>query len=163
MNKTLQQLLNESGFIQYINKEVVNSAPKLKLKKGAKIYFFKLDKYYTDDELKEEYEKRGLIPCDAYMLAKQAKDFISEKKYLFTHWKDQDNKWCFAAFGEWDGGGRRVSVDSYGSRWFDHWWASGVRKSFALGNKPSSETQSLDLESAIKICKENGLKVIKEM
>lgn len=142
--ETLQQILDKSGFTQYTNKDVVNSAPRLKVKKGTKIEFFKLNKYYSDDELEKEYESHGLVAVDPYMLAEQIEDFIEEKKYLLTHWKDKEGKWCYATFSGWDDE-RNVYVDRGGNYCYGVWWVGGVRKSALINSDTQNSSDTLAL------------------
>ena len=146
----------------YANEEVLATAPRNKVQ--GELEFFNLDKYVTDVKLEKEYESRGLVPADLYALAnwnEEHKD--DERRYFATHWKDAQGKWCFAAFGRWRGG-RRVRVSRYDGGWGGGWWFAGLRKSTQkLDTKTSALEPTLDLDLAIKICKDAGYKIFKEI
>jgi hypothetical protein len=150
MNK-LQELIKSKGFTPYINEDVLKTAPK-QIK--GKIEFFKLDRYISNEDLEKEYESRGLVPADPYSMLSIDLSILDEKRYVATHWKDKDGKWCFASFRRWSDDGRYVNVDQYAYDWLDYWWFGGVRKSSDSVTKPSSETLSLD--EAIKLVKKSG-------
>lgn len=145
----------------YANDEVLAAAPRNKIQ-GA-LEFFKIGKYVTDDELAQAYESHGLVPADIYALAawnEENKD--DERKYFATHWKDKDGKWCFATFRRWRDE-RRADVARRGSDWLDFWSFAGVRKSTQNSDAQTSALIPLELERAIKMVKEAGYKVFKEI
>jgi RNA recognition motif-containing protein len=149
--------------IKYINDDVLKTAPT-----GGNledVVIFNLGKSVTDDELEKEYEQRGLIPatieCLNHFDRSNGKK-MDKMKYVGTHWKDAKGNWCYATFHCWNGE-RGVDVNRDGDLgWHAYWWFAGVRKlSTGISDtKPSSDT--LTLELAIKLCKKNGLKVIRE-
>ncbi len=159
------ELIKSTGRVFYGSEEIARSSPP---HQDGKLEFFKLGRYVNDEELSKEYVDRGLVPADIYSLVEydlKHRDKMGEMKYVGSHWKDTDGKWCFVAFDQWGGGERNVNVHRRGSDWSGIWWFAGLRKSSALEPK-ILDTQSLDtltLESAIKICKENGLRVMKEL
>lgn len=109
-------------------------------KSSSKIETFTLGKYIDHNDLEKEYEKRGLIPAHP----SDVLDFWTDEKYLATHWKDADGKWCFASFYRWVDGKRIVFVHRFDDDWGDRWWFAGVRQSFAL-EPVDSDPLSLDL------------------
>lgn len=126
----------------YANDEVLKNAPRHT--HIRELEFFTLGRYVSDNELEKEYESRGLEPADLYSLAiwDEGNKDREVKKYVATHWKDAEGKWCFATFRRWRGE-RSVSVYRGGGDWRDRWWLAGVpvRK-----GTESSETQSLPLD-----------------
>jgi hypothetical protein len=160
LKQTAQECLDSTKRTQYVDKDVVRDAPLHTFKK-VDIEFFNLGKYVSCDELEKEYESRDLIPTDIREISSLSESVLDEKKYVGTQWKDKDGKWCFAAFDLWCGG-RRVGVSRDDNAWRDRWWFAGVRKSaLSISTSELLEPQSLDLASAIKICKEAGLTVTK--
>lgn len=111
----------------YADKDVLATAPVLKGEYGP-IEYFHLDKYVNDDALEKEYESRGLIPADLLRLARTVEK-SHEHDFIATHWKDADDKWCFAAFDGW-GGEPSVNVNRFGNVWDDGWWFAGLRRNF---------------------------------
>lgn len=161
---SFQKLLDKTGRTQYTDKDVVALVEPCE---AQEIEFFTLSKYITDEQLDIEYAQRGLQPASPYSLAlydEVKREILDEKKYVATHWRDKNGKWCFATFCGW-GGERSVRVDRDDGEWRDDWWFAGVRKS--LGSS-SSDSESLPLspltlDRAIAICKENGLVVYKSL
>ena len=105
-------------------------------KEEATVYFFKLGRFISDDDLEKEYNFRGLKPADPYLLEgfNRADPTFSDEHPNGTHWKDVGKgKWCRAAFSRWSVGRgvdvlRRVNVDRYGDGWGVAWWFAGLRK-----------------------------------
>lgn len=157
-------LLKQTKRIQYTDDSVVAT---VEPHEAQELEFFFLGKYVTDSELEEAYVSRGLEAAHPYALALYSLEYeaeMDEKKYVATHWKDADDKWCYAAFGRWLGE-RYVDVGRDDGEWDDDWWFAGVRKSSPLASDPSSSSApvSLDLSSAIKMVKDAGYKIIKEL
>ena len=147
----------------YADEDVLKNLPP---RIEGELEFFTLGKYVSDDELKMEYESRDFIPADPLSIAEYHQKnptFADEYKHTATHWQDAQGKWCFVAFYRWDGE-RYVFVRRCDSGWGDDWWFPVVRKSSSqnLGTD-NSALKPLDLDSAIKICKENGLIVYKPL
>ncbi|MCF7831524.1 MAG: hypothetical protein K9M36_01395 [Candidatus Pacebacteria bacterium] len=123
-----KEALKATGRTLYVTDEVVDAMPKGE-GETAEVYFFKVGSSLTDEELDQEYEKRGLKPADPYSQAavNEADPAFADEHPNGTHWKDQNGKWCFAAFGRFSGG-RRVFVYRYVHGWNGRWWFAGVRK-----------------------------------
>jgi hypothetical protein len=158
--KTFKQLLDSLDRKQYVDEDIVDSIVPCEFQE---LEFFKLSRYVTNEELSKEYETKGLVPISPYALALYDEKYpkkMDEMGYVGTSWKNSSGEWCFAAFNHWFDG-RFVRVYRYDRDWYDSWWFAGLRKTSDIEPKPSLEPMSL--ETAIKICKENGLKVIKEI
>lgn len=157
----IKQALNNTGRTFYGSMEVAETSPKTQ--KGT-VEFFKVGKYITEEELETEYQTRGLIPCDLYRLCEYAttNPAFADGKSIATHWKNKDGKWCCAYFFGWLGG-RGVSVSLGARDWRDRWWFAGLRKSSTKSLETKTSLDPLTLESAIKLVKKEGYKVIKEM
>ncbi len=155
----LKNLLESTGRTLYVTDEVLTDSPN---KIDGVFEMFQIGKYITCDELRAEYEKRNLVPADIETMVAHDGEF-DEKKYVATQWKDKNGKGCFAAFGRWFDGVRGVFVYRLDRDWSDDWWFAGVRKSSNLDHSDlSTQTlETLNLEKAITICKENGLTVTK--
>ena len=124
-----QQVLDDTGRKQYIDRGVVDSMPRGQGETGE-VIFFKVGRFISDDNLGKEYELRGLVPADPYSLAQVNKSdpSFADTHPNGTHWKDADGKWCFATFRRWIGDERDVNVRRNDSDWFDRWWFAGLRK-----------------------------------
>jgi hypothetical protein len=93
----------------YCDDEVLALAPAAE-HEGV-LEFFTLDKYVDDDEVQKEYESRGLVPADMISLGEWCeKNQTKNNTYYVTHWKDKDDKWCYAAFCRWHDDYRSVVV-----------------------------------------------------
>lgn len=126
--KTFQQLLDSTKRNQYTDKDIVDS---VKPHKPQDITFFTLGRYVLDDDLEKEYQKRGLTPVHPYALASYSlenENVMLEKKWICTHWRDSNGKWCYATFDQWRGDERSVLVGRVGDDWDGDWWFAGVRK-----------------------------------
>ena len=128
-----QQALEATGRVQYVDRKVVENIPKAPAAL-AEIVFFKPDLskrngHISDDDLEKEYALRGLEPVDPISLAalNEAAPAFADETPHGTHWKDADDKWCFATFDHWDGK-RSVRVNRNDDGWNGHWWFAGVRK-----------------------------------
>lgn len=126
--RTPQEALNATGRNPYLDRNVVDAMPRGEGEE-SEVFFFKIGRYISDDDLKKEYDLRGFKPADSYSLAavNEADQAFADEHPNGTHWKDADGRWCFSAFDRW-GGERRASVDRSGSDWDGHWWFAGVRK-----------------------------------
>jgi hypothetical protein len=121
------ETINATGRNKYVSNGVVAIIPKGEGEE-ADVFFFKLNRYISDNDLEKEYELRGLKP-DVYAQSavNEADPVFADEHPNGTHWKDENGNWCFAAFDR-DGGERGVSVyRSYGG-WRGGWWFAGVRK-----------------------------------
>ncbi len=155
MNKTkLQKAIDSTKRTQYINKKVLETAPS---KIGGTLEFFPLGKYVSTAELEKEYESRGLIPADIETICEydlENKEKMDKMKYVGTHWKDKDGKFCYAVF-RLRGDERSVYVLQRDRDWRVDWWFAGVRKSSEI--KSSALSDPLPLELII-----NGITYIKK-
>ncbi|MBP6925686.1 MAG: hypothetical protein KBC22_01350 [Candidatus Pacebacteria bacterium] len=123
-----KEALKATGRNLCITDEVVDAMPKGK-GETTEVYFFKVGRSLTDEDLDQEYEKRGLKPADPYSQAavNEADPAFADEHPNGTHWKDGNGKWCFAALGRFRGD-RGVYAGRYDSRWLGSWWFAGVRK-----------------------------------
>ena len=127
-NLTSQQVLDATKRKQYINSDVVASIPKGEGDE-VDVYFFKLDRFVSDDDLEKEYALRGLKSADPYSQSavNEADPVFADKHPNGTHWKDINSKWCFATFGQWFDE-RNVGVNRLDLDWDDVWCFAGLRK-----------------------------------
>ena len=127
-----QQVLDDVGRnTQYADESVVATMPSngAGVEEDVQVEFFKLGRHVNDDELQCELDKRGLT-SDPYaqVAVNKADQAFADEHPNGTHWKDADDKWCFAVFYLNDDGER--SVNAYrGGTWDEDWWFAGVRKS----------------------------------
>jgi hypothetical protein len=131
INRTItpKQVLDATGRTQYTDKDVVASMPRGQ-GEDKEVVFFKLSRSISDEDLEKEYALRGLKPADPYSLAKVNQDdpAFADANPNSTHWKDENGKWCYAAFIQWNDGERCVDVDRRDIGWNDSWWFAGVRE-----------------------------------
>lgn len=127
-NRTPQEALDATGRKQYTDASVVSSMPKGEGDK-AEIFFFKVGRFASDDELEEEFESRGFKPADPYSLAavNEADPAFADEHPNGTHWKDAQGKWCYTTFDCWSAE-RYVGVYRHDGDWGDGWWFAGLRK-----------------------------------
>lgn len=123
-----QEMLNATGRKQYANSDVVATIPRGEGEE-KEVFFFKLDRYVSDDELEKEYELRGQKPADPYSLAKVNQDdpAFADTHPNGTHWKDESGNWNFSAFFR-GSDERNVFVSRSSFEWDHYWWFAGVRK-----------------------------------
>jgi hypothetical protein len=128
-----QQALEATGRVQYTDRKVVENMPKAPAVL-VEIIFFKPDLSkrngrISDNDLEKEYTLRGLEPVDPISLAalNEAAPAFADETPHGTHWKDVNDKWCFATFHRWSGK-RSVNVNRHDNDWDDYWWFAGVRK-----------------------------------
>lgn len=93
------------------------------------VFFFKVGRWISDDDLEKEFDLLGLIPVDPYTLAavNEADPAFADDHPNGTHWKDADGRWCNAAFKRWNDE-QSVGVGRYDYKWRDDWVFAGVRK-----------------------------------
>jgi hypothetical protein len=132
-SRSQQEAIEATGRVQYTDREVVDAMPKGEGDE-VEVVFFKPDLserngFISDDDLKKEFELRGLKPADPISVAavNEADPAFADEKPHGTHWKDAKGNWCYATFRRWRGK-RGVNVDRGGNGWVDDWWFAGVRK-----------------------------------
>lgn len=148
---TAKELLEKTGRKLYIDYDVLETCPEPK--RVTELQFFTLGKYVSDDDLEKEYESRGLVPAPvkaiaAYDLENRAD--MDGKKYLGTHWKDSEGRWCFATFRQWSDDERFVYVIRSDVDWDDYWWFAGFRKSALSTSEPKTSSDPLPFELRAK-------------
>jgi len=106
----------------YVDRDVVATMPGSGLGiEEADVHFFWVWHVIDDNDLEEEYRRRGLKPADPYLLAavNEADLSFAYKHRNATHWKDADGKWCFIKFTEdQELVGGRTPYYSYVECWF---------------------------------------------
>lgn len=127
-SRTPEEALKATGCNRYADDTVVAGMPR-GAGEEAEVYFFKVGRYISDDDLEKQYELRGLTPADPYSLAavNEVDPAFADDHPNCTHWKDGKGKWCYAAFDRWDGL-RDVDVSRSDDEWRDSWWFAGCRK-----------------------------------
>lgn len=121
--QTLKQALKKLGYNQYINSDV--EVPLVGDKK-VEVELFTLGKYASQEEIKQEYQKRNLVAdplAIITLLIKHPKILLEEKRKIGIPLEGND----YMTFGLWDGG-RCVSVDRFDDGWGDDCWFGGSRK-----------------------------------
>ncbi|MGJ0531845.1 hypothetical protein [Methylocystis sp.] len=128
-SRSPQEALAATGRKQYVTDAVVADMPRGDGDE-AEIFFFKVGRWISDDDLEKEYSSRGLVPADPFSLAavNEVDATFADDHPNGTHWKDADGKWCFATFYRWSDDERSVSVGRGVSGWLGSWWFAGRRK-----------------------------------
>lgn len=124
-----QEMLDATERWRFVcNGDVIASMPKGEGKE-VDVIFFKIDKYITNEEFEEEYEKRGLVPADPYSLLQVNIDdhAFADAHPNATVWKNKNGTWCYAICNRWNGV-LDVDVDQSDGRWLGRCWFAGVRK-----------------------------------
>lgn len=90
------------------------------------VYFFKVSRFISDDELEKELALRGL-KRDPYAQAQVNIDdpAFADEHPNGTHWQDADGNWHFASFDRW-GDERHVRVYRGVSEWGGYSFFGGV-------------------------------------
>lgn len=128
-NRMPQEAIDATGRTQYTACTVVNAMPRGEGEE-TEVVFFNLGHYVSDNDLEKEYALRGLVPADPYSLSavNEADPAFADEHPNGTHWKDSEDKWCYAAFHRWHGGERCVGVNRCDDDWHGLWWFAGLRK-----------------------------------
>ena len=126
--RTPKQVVDATGRVQYVDQDALASMPR---GEGEEVdmHFFPAKRRISDDELAKLYDHHGFKP-DPYAQAEvnRVDPAFADDHPNGTHWKDADDKWCYAAFSRWGGDGRSVRVGRGSSGWDGNWWFGGVRK-----------------------------------
>lgn len=126
-SRTHKQALDATGRTQYVNEEVLATAPK-GIGEEVDVFFFDLDYDPTVDQLDHELELRGLgSDVDALIAANAADPAFADDRPNATQWRDANGKACSAVFYRFDGE-RHVYVYRSGIEWYRDDRFSGVRK-----------------------------------
>ena len=126
--RSAKEALDATGRKQYTDTGVVKKMPN-GTGEETEVFFFNLVRYVNDSDLDKEYELRGLKPADPYSLSavNEADPAFADTHPNSTHWKDENDKWCFATFFR-HGDERYLDVYRDDSDWDGGWWFAGVRK-----------------------------------
>ena len=128
--RSRQAVLDDTGFVQYANRNVLAWMPR---GEGDKVEacFFHIGRraYYHD--LLQEYRSRGHVPADPYSLAQVN---IDDRTFMnscpnVTIWQDVNGIWCFAAFRRLLGKrsviiGHELAPEV--KEWREDWWYAGL-------------------------------------
>ncbi|MCK9580534.1 MAG: hypothetical protein M0Q92_08800 [Methanoregula sp.] len=126
-----QQAIEVTGRVQYTDKSVVATMPRGEGEEVDVFFFNPRPEAYdgngwlSDEALKREFEFYGLKPDPRAQARVNADDpAFADKHPNGTHWKDGNDRWCFAAF---DHGidGRRLRVGRHRDDWRGAWWFGG--------------------------------------
>ena len=123
----------------YGDESLLTTAPKYKRKQP--LTFFTIGKYLTEEQLQKEYDARHLLPANPYDLAEYM-EVHQDEDWKATQWKDNDGKYCCAAFNRWDDG-RGVDVRRRDGDWRGGWSFAGVPE-VASGLDFSESTLTLE-------------------
>lgn len=125
--QTPKQVIDATGRVKYVNADILATMPRGEGEE-KEVFFFKLNRWISDDDLAKEYELRGLVP-DLYAQAQVNTDdpSFADEHLNGCHWQDADGRWNYAAFCRWNGE-RSVFMSRGGRDWDGGWWFGGVRK-----------------------------------
>jgi hypothetical protein len=128
----------------HADEEVLETAPWAE--KPQELELFRVGEFISDDDLADEYEKRGLAPADLHSLAAWS-EADKKVRFIATHWKDAEWKWCRAAFEKW-ANGRTVDI-SWNANWGEFWEFAGIRK-FPKPQNSDLEARVVELERVVE-------------
>ena len=96
-SRTPKKVLDATGRAQYTEGDVVKGMPSGEGDE-TDVYFFKLGRNISDDDLEKEYALRGFKPADPYSQAavNEADPAFADEHPNGTHWKDDKGN-CFFA------------------------------------------------------------------
>jgi hypothetical protein len=123
-----KEALDATGKNQYVADSMAKSMPNA-TDEQVEVYFFKLGRYISMNDLEKEYQLRGLVAVDPYTLAaiNQSDPAFADDKPNCTQWKDVKSNWCYAYF--YRGGDERyLRVGQGDDGWGGCWFFAGVRK-----------------------------------
>ena len=123
-----QAILEATRRRQWVDDDVVAIMPRGEGEEGD-VYFFKVGRLISDDDLEEEYDRCGLKPADVDRISAVNQDdpAFADDHPNCTHWKDKNGKWCYLAFDRLLDG-RGLDAGRGDSDWRGYWWFAGVRK-----------------------------------
>ena len=123
-----QDAMRATGCCFYGNQAVIEAMPRGDGDE-VEVWFFKSDRYMNDADLEREYKSHNLVPVDPYSLAavNEADPAFADKYPNATHWRNDDDKWCYAAFYR-DDDGRNVQVRHRRIGWSHGQWFAGLRQ-----------------------------------
>jgi len=136
--KQLQKLLDSLNYGSTYIADNFEIPPKGKTK--GKVELFTLGEYATTEEVKQEYENKGLVP-DLYAVIAYLKDnpdVLEEKEFIGVQL--ERNNYCM--FDRWDVR-RRVYCLRYVNDWYDNGWFAGVRKSSDTGKLGTRKAEDM--------------------
>ncbi|OGG62585.1 hypothetical protein A3C19_01235 [Candidatus Kaiserbacteria bacterium RIFCSPHIGHO2_02_FULL_54_22] len=134
-SRTQQEMLDATSRKQYTDCKIVAVIPRGEGEEKDVFFFnpresaYDKDGYLSDENLAKEYAWFGFKP-DPYAVAavNEADPAFADEHPNGVHFKDAYGNWCYAAFGRWRGGERRVFVGRGDGGWGDYWSFGGVRK-----------------------------------
>jgi hypothetical protein len=120
----------------YVSNDVVKAMPNGQGDQIELVFFKPKSEEYTrpgfmsDDDLEKALALRNLDAADPFSIAahNEVDPAFADERPNATHWKDGNDRWCYAAFGRWRDE-RDVGVNRSDGGWRDGWWFVGVRKS----------------------------------
>lgn len=126
--RTLQEALDTTGRHQYVKPDILATAP-TGTSEDVELIFIPLGRSMSDKEV-DEFIPAGYRLADPWELAavNEEDPAFAGQHFNFTHWKDANKKWCWAAFYGWSDEERSVRVDRDDNGWNDRWWVAVVRK-----------------------------------
>jgi hypothetical protein len=124
-----QEAIAATGCVEYTETEVVAQMPgRGEEEEEVDVCFFPLKERTAAADMQRLIESYGLIP-DAYAVAavNEADPSFADDKSNGTQWMDEDGKFCYVLFDQWDGE-REVHCSRDEFNWDGRWWIGGVRK-----------------------------------
>lgn len=128
-NLTPKQLIEATGRKQLVTADVLATMPKSIGPDEDDVYFFKVGRNLTPEELDKEYELRGLVPNPRKQAQVNIDDLLFADEYPNASQWNRDGKVAsYLALSRWSDAGHVSCNRDGGERWSDHWWFAGVRK-----------------------------------
>lgn len=133
-SRTPEQVIEATGCRRYKNEdsEVVATMPRgIYCSEEVEVVFFHLGVSISGVKLEREYEKRGLVPADPYLICEINEDdsAFAETYSHGTYWRNEAGELCYIAFGTL-GRNRSVRVGrrERQSSWNACYWFAGLKK-----------------------------------
>lgn len=136
-NRSPLQVILDTKRECYTEEDVVESMPGIKDGPGedsVEVVFFQVESPGGHDEVAKECDRRGLKPVDPYLLASvhEENPMFADEMPNFTHWKNNQGKWCYIAFSTMKNPVNRCVLVSDGEilegSKKKYAWFAGVRK-----------------------------------
>ncbi len=115
------EALKATGRTLYVTKDVVDAMPNGEGDNVELVFFKPKPEEYTrpgfmsDDDLEKALALRNLNAADPFSVAahNEADPAFADERPNATHWKDGNDRWCYAAFNRWsDERGQKESAET---------------------------------------------------
>lgn len=177
MTKTKTYKLKPTNTVEGINKHfdwvyswiTVEHCPLKPQTEEKEIELINFGKYVTTENALNKFDEMGYEAAPSnYLLSLgiEHPEVIKEKGLVVSLDESnllpsEDGDLCFLSL-DWDGK-RDLRLTTQEGEWGDFWWFAVVRKSLHSETVNPDSLKNLTLDSAIKLVKENGYRIFKEL